>query len=184
MNEKGANARGAEVLGWTRATEPAPAAMLVVERGDNVPKALRDGTGRPGRLRDRRDDVPAAARVAFPLPTWAERDGLLVNVDGIVQQQTEARAGPARSGLRSLVDVLEELRVELDAGAEPLGREGAVEAIRALEAFRGVAFPSIATAPPPSKTVAAPATTAAGGGALTLLSSPRCPPRRPSGASC
>src|SRR5207244_3882014 len=41
--EKGANQRGAEMLGFARATAPAPAAILLVERGENVPKALRDG---------------------------------------------------------------------------------------------------------------------------------------------
>ena len=164
VNEKGANARGAELLGWTRAKEPAPAAILVIERGEHVPKALADATDAPVVFVTDANDLPASARVAFPLPTWAERDGYVVNVDGIVQQQRKARgAGP--QGLRALVDVLEELRLELDADAEPLGREGAVEAIRALPAFAGAAFPAIATAPPPSKTVAAPATTAAGGGA-------------------
>jgi len=164
VNEKGANARGAELLGWTRATEAAPAAILVVERGANVPQALRDGTDAPVVFATDAQDLPATARVAFPLPTWAERDGYVVNVDGLVQQTRRARgAGP--QGLRSLVDVLEELRVELDAGAEPLGREGAAEAVRALPAFRGVAFPPLASAPAPSRTVAAPATTGAGGDA-------------------
>src|SRR5207237_3003776 len=43
VNEKGANQRGAEMLGLSRAEAPAPAAILLVERGDNVGKPLRDG---------------------------------------------------------------------------------------------------------------------------------------------
>ena len=168
VNEKGANARGAELLGFSRATEPASAAIVFVERGDNVPKALRDGADAAVVFATDAEDVPAGARVAFPLPSWAERDGLLVNVDGIVQEQKKAR-GVGPQHLRSPVDVLDEIRIEMAIGGasesdgEPFGRSGAVAAIRALPAFGGFVFPTLRSAPPPSKTVAAPAGLAGGG---------------------
>ncbi|HVG93761.1 MAG TPA: 2Fe-2S iron-sulfur cluster-binding protein [Planctomycetota bacterium] len=157
VNEKGANQRGAELLGWKRATAPAPAAILAVERGENVPEALRVGADAPVVLATDRRDVPATARVAFPLATWAEKDGFLVNVDGIVQPVRRARsAGPP--GAWQPFELLEELRLAVDTTAEPLGREGVLAAVRALPAFAGVAFPDVVFGPAPAATVAAPAT--------------------------
>jgi len=155
VNEKGANQRGAEALGWTRATAPASAGILCVERGENVAEALRNGADAPVVFATDATHVPASAQVVFPLATWAEKDGLLVNVDGIVQEIVRAR-GVGPRDLRAPAQVLEEILLELDATAEPLGREGAVAALRALPAFAGSSFPALSLAPAPSRTVAAP----------------------------
>jgi NADH dehydrogenase/NADH:ubiquinone oxidoreductase subunit G len=156
VNEKGANQRGAEMLGYARATGPSPAAILAVERADNVPKDLREGALAPVVFATDEALVPPSAEVVFPLPTWAEKDGFVVNCDGIVQPvRRSASAGPKE--IRSLVEVLEEVRVELDAGAAPLGLAGALEEIRALDSFRGVAVPEVSFGAAPAPTVAAPA---------------------------
>ncbi len=156
VNEKGANQKGAEMLGYVRASAPAPVAILAVERGDNVPKPLRDGCGAAIVLATDAEDVPQSAQVVFPLSTWAEKDGFLVNCDGIVQPIRKAR-GVGPTDLRQPFDLLEELRLEADPAAEPLGREGVLEAIRGLAAFEGVEFPPVQFTGAPAKTVAAPA---------------------------
>jgi NADH-quinone oxidoreductase subunit G len=157
VHEKGANQRGAELLGWTRAKDPAHAAVLAVERGENVPEALRLGADAPVVLATDRRDVPPAARVAFPLATWAEKDGLVVNCDGRVQPVRRARSAGPRS-LWQPFEVLEELRLAVDATAEPLGREGVLAQIRALPAFASVHVPDVSFAPAPSRSVAVPPT--------------------------
>jgi NADH-quinone oxidoreductase subunit G len=127
--EKGANARGAEWLGLERATAPAPAAVLIVERDANVPAALRDGSGARVVFATDAEHVPDSARVAFPFGSWAERDGLLVNVDGIVQAiRRGMTVGPRE--LMPATEVLEELVLELDRTRTPLGREGVLDALR------------------------------------------------------
>ena len=93
----------------------------------------------------------------FSLPTLDYMsDGLLVHADGIVQEIVRAR-GVGPRDLRAPADVLEEILLELDPAGEPLGREGAVAAIRALPALSGTAFPALRLAAAPSRTVAAPA---------------------------
>jgi NADH-quinone oxidoreductase subunit G len=130
VNEKGANAEGARRLGLERQTAPAPAAVLVVEREGNVPKASRDATGAVVVLATDATQVPASAQVAFPYGSWAERTGLLVNVDGIVQEIRRSRdAGPR--DLISAVEVLEEVLVEVDPSVEARGRAGLLERLRA-----------------------------------------------------
>jgi NADH-quinone oxidoreductase subunit G len=158
VNEKGANQKGAEMLGLARATAPAPAAVLAVERDENVPDALRQGAQPVVVFATDASHVPASAKVAFPMGSWAERDGLVVNVDGIVQEIRRARGAGPRD-LKQPFDVLEDLRLELDPEAEPYGREGVVEALKALPGFAGVAFPAARfAAVPPPRTVAAPPT--------------------------
>ena len=155
VNEKGANRAGAEALGYERATAAFPAAVLAVERDANVPKALRDGCGAVVVLATDLAHVPESARVVLPLPSWAEKDGLVVNVDGIVQETRRARsAGP--QGLLPTIDLLEEVILEMDPDAEPLGRAGILDALRALPAFAGKAFPEVEAAPQSARTVAAP----------------------------
>jgi NADH-quinone oxidoreductase subunit G len=155
VDEKGANQRGAEMLGYVRATAPEPALVLAVERGENVPPALRDGAGAPIVFATDLRDVPATAQVVFPLATWAEKDGFLVNVDGIVQAIRRA-GGAGPKGLMQPFDVLEEVRLEANPDALALGRDGVIDAIRALPAFAGVPFPAVRFGPPPARTVAAP----------------------------
>jgi NADH-quinone oxidoreductase subunit G len=157
VGEKGANARGAEMLGLARATAPAPAAILAVERDGNVPASLRDGSGAAVVFATDSTLVPASARVVLPLGSWAERDGLLVNVDGVIQEMRRSRATGPRD-LPQLVDVLEEIRLELDEEAEPYGRDGIVAALKALPGFSDSTFPPAKFAPPPARTVAAPPT--------------------------
>jgi NADH-quinone oxidoreductase subunit G len=142
VDEKGANARGAAALGVERQTAPAPAAVLVVERDANVPAALRDATGAVVVLATDAVHVPASARVAFPFGSWAERDGLLVNVDGVVQEIRRA-AGVGPRDLVPSLDVLEELLLGLDEAYEAVGRAGVVEEVRALPAFAGTTFPPV-----------------------------------------
>ena len=156
VNEKGANQRGAEALGWKRATEAAPAAILFVERGANVPAALREGADAPVVFATDAADVPASARVVFPLPSWAERDGLLMNVDGIVQAIRRCGAAGPRDQ-RQPLGVLEEILLTLDEGALPLGHEGVIEALRASPGLAGAKLPDVRFAAAPQRTVAAPA---------------------------
>ncbi len=156
VNEKGANQRGAEALGFARAAAPAPAALLFVERGDAVPKALRDGADPVVAFVTDGADVPPTARVVFPLPTWAERDGLLANVDGIVQPIRRCRAAGPRD-LRAPLDVLEEIRLGLDAAATPWTHADVVAAVRGAVAPAGLAVPDVEFAAAAPRSVAAPA---------------------------
>jgi NADH-quinone oxidoreductase subunit G len=148
VNEKAANAQGAAALGIARAQEPAPAAVLFVERDANVPAALRDASGASVVFALAASQVPASAQVAFPLGSSAERDGVLVNVDGIAQRiESNPSAGPG--DLLACVEVLEELLLELGVeGYEPLGRDGVLEAIAALPAFANVDLPAATRAGP------------------------------------
>ena len=84
--------------------------------------------------------MPASAHVAFPFGTWAERDGLLMNVDGIVQA-IERNQGVGPSNLTPPVEVLEELLGEVAADYEWRGREGLLAALVAHPAFAGIAIP-------------------------------------------
>ncbi len=61
--------------------------------------------------------------MAFPLGTWAERDGVLLNIDGIAQAiRRNPSAGPP--DLLPLVEILEEILLERDSAYVVLGREG------------------------------------------------------------
>jgi NADH-quinone oxidoreductase subunit G len=154
VDEKGANQRGAEALGYARAAGPVAAAVLAVERDENVPKALRDGTKALVAFATDLAHVPESVRVVLPLATWAEKDGLYVNVDGIVQEgRTSRGVGPRVPAPLSL---LEDLFLEMEPGREPLGREGVVAAVRALPVFRETPFPALSTAGAPARSVAAP----------------------------
>ena len=146
VNEKAANARGAAALGIARATEPAPAAVLIVERDANVPTALRDVSGAAVVFALAASQVPDSAQVAFPFGSSAERDGVLMNVDGIAQRiDGNPSAGPG--DLLSCTEVVEELLLELGVeGYEPLGREGVLAAVAALPAFANVDLPVASSA--------------------------------------
>lgn len=142
VNEKAANARGAEALGIARADEPAPAAVLFVERDAHVPAAMREATGASVVFALAASHVPASAQVAFPFGSSAERDGVLMNVDGIAQAiSSNPSAGPG--DLLACIDILEELLLELKVeGFEALGREGVLAAVAALPAFANVDLPA------------------------------------------
>jgi NADH-quinone oxidoreductase subunit G len=158
VGEKGANARGAEMLGLARAAPGAKAALVAVERDRNVPAALRDGSGAVVALVSDLAHVPASAQVVLPLATWAEKDGFLVNVDGIVQRIRRA-AGVGPRDVPQPVALLEALLSEVDPAEEPLDRDEILAAIREeVPAFRDVAFPAVRPTPPPPppRSVAAP----------------------------
>ncbi len=147
VNEKAANARGAALLGLERVQGASPAALLVVERDPHVPAALRDGTGAVVVFATDAEHVPASARVAFPFGSWAERDGTLVNVDGIAQRiRRLPEAGPY--DLMAADDVLEEILIGLaqgyEASAEP---DGVLAQVRALAGASDIDWSAVASTP-------------------------------------
>jgi NADH-quinone oxidoreductase subunit G len=142
VNEKGANARGAEALGIARATAAAPALVLLVERDANVPAALRDATGAKVVLATDLAHVPASAEVVFPLPSFVEKDGWLVNVDGRVQALARSpQAGP--QGLTPAVEVLDELLLEVASPAAGRTPAQVRAALRALPALAGLTWTDV-----------------------------------------
>jgi len=150
VDEKAANARGATLLGLPRATGPGPAAVLLVERDANVPAALRDATGAVVVFATDAAHVPPSAQVAFPFGSFAERDGVLVNVDGIAQALRRSPAvGPA--DLMPAVDVLEEVLLEVGADHEPLGRAGVLARLAGDAAFAGTPLPAADGTPVPAR---------------------------------
>jgi NADH-quinone oxidoreductase subunit G len=146
VNEKGANAAGAKALGIARAKKAAPAAVLMVERDRNVPADLRDGTGASVVFATDAAHVPASAKVAFPLGSWAERDGLLMNVDGLVQA-TERNPGVGPTTLTPPIELLEDLIGDLDDSYDWQGRDGIIAGLQAHEGFAKATFPASAPAP-------------------------------------
>lgn len=138
VNEKGANAEGARRLGLTRealpdggGAGPAPASLLLVERDRNVPAALRAATGARVVFAADAAHVPPSAEVVFPLGTFAEREGVLLNHAGRPQWlRRNPGAGPL--GLVPAVEVLEELLLEVD----PAYRWRGAAALRAELAAR------------------------------------------------
>jgi NADH-quinone oxidoreductase subunit G len=135
VNEKGANAKGAAALGLERASAPGPALVLVVERDTNVPAALRNASGAKVVFACDAAHVPPSAEVVFPLGTWAERDGWVVNVDGRVQVQRNcAQVGP--QPLTTLVDLLDELLQEVKPTYEARDLATLRAALRALPALK------------------------------------------------
>jgi NADH-quinone oxidoreductase subunit G len=145
VDEKGANAKGAELLGIGRQESPAKAVVLVVERDRNVPASLRDGTGALVVFATDAEHVPASAKVAFPYGSWAEREGIYVNVDGIAQH---ARALPSAGAgqIESAPTVVEEILLEMRASYDAVGREGLVDRLQAMVAFKDIELPG-ASAP-------------------------------------
>jgi NADH-quinone oxidoreductase subunit G len=143
--EKGANAKGAAALGIARQTAPAPAAVLLVERDGNVPAALRDATGAKVVFATDMAHVPASAEVVFPLPTFVEKDGWIVNVDGRVQAlQRSPQAGP--QGLAAAVDLLDELCAELSPAHDGQDLAGLRDALRALPALQTLTWSDVGVA--------------------------------------
>ena len=141
--ERGANAKGAEMLGLSRVKPSGKAALLIVERDANVPAGMRDGSGAVVVLAPDADLVPSSALVIFPMGTWAERDGLLVNTEGRVQV-IQANKGIGPDNLSPAVEVLEDVLGELDDGYAWRGHEGLVAALRALPGFEGIDAPAAA----------------------------------------
>jgi NADH-quinone oxidoreductase subunit G len=136
VNEKAANARGAEALGLERRTEPGKAAVLFVERDANVGPDLRDASGAAVVFALAGSQIPESASVALPFGSFAEKDGVVVNVDGIAQELGRNPAvGPP--DLVPCHDVLEEILLEMKVpDYEPLGRAGVLDTVRALPAFK------------------------------------------------
>jgi NADH-quinone oxidoreductase subunit G len=142
VNEKGANARGAEALGLARATAPGAAAVLLVERETNVPAALRDATGAKVVFVSDLAHVPSSAEVVFPLPTFVEKAGWLVNVDRRVQALARSQqAGP--QGVAPAVEVLDELLLEVGSPAAGRTLEALRAGLRALPALAGLTWTDI-----------------------------------------
>jgi len=140
VEEKGANAKGGEMLGLMRAKRATPAAVLVIERDEHVNASFREKSGAVVVFALDGAHVPDSAQVVFPLGSFAERDGLLVNIDGLVQAlERNPAIGP---NLAVFIELLEDILGELDEGYEWRGRAGVLAEIRALPAFSGVAFPA------------------------------------------
>ncbi len=153
VNEKGANARGAEALGLRRVrdADDAAAAVIVVERDRNVPADLRAASGALVAFVTDAAHVPDSARVAFPYGSFAERDGLLVNVDGRVQRlRSSKEAGPG--AVQPLPAVIQELALDLDATRDVLTAEEIDDRLRADPALSALVWPerTHATAEVPS----------------------------------
>ncbi|MDA1194047.1 MAG: 2Fe-2S iron-sulfur cluster-binding protein [Planctomycetota bacterium] len=145
VDERGANAKGAEGLGLARATKAAAAAVVIVERDAHVPAALRDGAAPVVVFATDAASVPASARVVFPHGSWAERDGLLVNTDGRIQVINRNPAvGP--DNIPATADVLEEILGELDPAYDWRGRGGLHAALRSESAFAKAQFPAMQSA--------------------------------------
>ena len=141
VNEKGANTTGAEVLGLHRQQEPGPASVLVVERDENVPAALRDASGALVAFVADAAHVPDSVRVAFPHGSFAERDGFLMNIDGRIQSlKSSPEAGPA--AVLPFHEVAQEVLRELDHGHEPLNRTELIAALQALPALAKATWPA------------------------------------------
>ncbi len=138
--EKGANAKGGEMLGLARAKRASAAAVLMIERDEHVNASMREKAGAVVVFALDMEQVPDSAQVVFPMPSWAEREGLLVNIDGLVQAM-ERNQGIGPGNLTPPVELLEELIGEFDDAYEWRGREGVIESIRAMKAFEGVPFP-------------------------------------------
>jgi NADH dehydrogenase/NADH:ubiquinone oxidoreductase subunit G len=140
--ERGANAGGADMLGLARAKKAAAATVLMIERDANVPADLRDGSGALVVFATDGEHVPSSAQVVFPLGSWAERDGLLVNTEGYIQR-INRNAGIGPDNLADACEVLEELLGEIDDGYDWRGRDGIVAAIQALPKFAESDFPAV-----------------------------------------
>jgi NADH-quinone oxidoreductase subunit G len=139
--EKGANAAGAELLGLARAQRASAASILVIERDEHVNASFRDKSGAVVVFAADGEHVPDSAQVVFPIGTWGERDGLLVNCDGIVQAvQRNAAIGP--NNLAAPIELFEDVLGELDDGYDWSGRDGVIASIRALPGFSNIEFPA------------------------------------------
>ncbi len=139
--EKGANAAGAELLGLPRAKKASAASVVIVERGQHITASMRDKSGAVVVFAMDGEHVPDSAQVVFPLPSSAERNGLLVNCDGIVQAISSNTAiGP--NNLADPIELIEDILGELDDGYDWRGRDGVLASIRALPAFAKVDFPA------------------------------------------
>ncbi|MGE0190945.1 MAG: 2Fe-2S iron-sulfur cluster-binding protein [Planctomycetota bacterium] len=148
VNEKGANARGAAVLGLERVDDAAnaSAAVLVVERDTHVPATLREASGAVVAFVTDAAHVPDSVRVAFPFGSFAERDGWLVNVDGRVQRlRSTDEAGPP--AVQPFPAVAQELLLDLDARYDVLD-DAALEArLRATPGVADLSWPFAAREP-------------------------------------
>ena len=140
VEEKGANAKGAEMLGVVRAKKAMPASVLFIEREEHVNASMREKSEAVVVFALDAQHVPDTAQVVFPIGCFAERAGLLVNIDGRVQaMERNDGIGP---NLPIFIETLEEILGELDSDYEWRGRDGILDAIRALPAFAGVPFPA------------------------------------------
>ncbi len=139
--EKGANAAGAELLGLARAKSASAAALLLIERDEHVNASFREKSGAVVVFAVDGEHVPDSAQVVFPMGTWSERDGLLVDGAGIVQSMSRnAAIGP--NNLAAPVDLLEDILGELDDGYDWRGHAGVVAHLRALPEFEKLEFPA------------------------------------------
>ncbi len=113
----------------------------MVEREAHVNASFREKSGAVVVFAIDVDQIPDSAQVVFPWGTWAERDGLLVNCDGIVQAiHRNPAVGP--NNLAVPIELLEDILGELDDGYAWRGRDGVLASIRALPNFSKVEFPA------------------------------------------
>ncbi len=137
--EKGANAKGAELLEVARAKRAQAASVLVIEREEHVNASMREKSGAVVVFATDGEHVPESAEVVFPLPSWAEREGTLVNIDGLAQwMERNPAIGP--NNLPVFVEILEDLIGELDDDYAWRGADGVRAEIAALPAFAKVAL--------------------------------------------
>ena len=139
--EKGANAKGAELLGLARASRAQAAAVLIIEREEHVNASMREKADASVVFALDSEHIPDSATVAFPLGSWAEREGILVNIDGLAQRM-DRNPGIGPDNLPVLVEVLEEILMELDGDYAWRGIDGVRASIAALPAFSKVALPT------------------------------------------
>ena len=148
VNEKGANARGAEALGLARVKNAADAgaAVLVIERDEHVPADLRAASGAVVAFVTDASHVPDSVRVAFPFGSFAERDGWLVNVGGRVQRLLgTGEAGP--SAVQPFQAVAQEILLDLDAGHDVLDDAALETRLRAAPGLADLVWPPASREP-------------------------------------
>ncbi|GAC1647875.1 MAG: hypothetical protein NVS4B3_02560 [Gemmatimonadaceae bacterium] len=162
--DRAANVRGAELLGFTRSAEPLRGltngdVLVVVDEpliGRDTVDAARAaativiGTTLPPWASD--------AAVALPIANVAEEDGTFTNVDGRVQRFLQAKAAPGDS--RSSVVVIGDIVAALGGGSGFFLAADAFEALgERYPSYRGLTYERLALrglpvvssdAPPPS----------------------------------
>ena len=145
--ERAPNARGAELLGYSRdyaaalATTRAAAVVLVLDEPDAAIETagtlLYLGTVLPESAHD--------AEVVLPIANVTEEDGTYVNRDGRVQRYFQAKPAPGMA--RPAWWVLSELLAQLDGDGQFASAAEAFDALAAAtDAFRGLSYARLGAA--------------------------------------
>ena len=145
--ERAPNARGAELLGYSRdysgalATTRTATVVLVLDEPDAAIETagtlLYLGTVLPESAHD--------AEVVLPIANVTEEDGTYVNRDGRVQRYFQAKPAPGMA--RPAWWVLSELLAQLDGGGQFASAAEAFDALAAAtDAFRGLSYARLGAA--------------------------------------